>query len=116
MVLDTFISIAEAANRLGTSESQVRAMVDAGKIKGAVINGDLIIREKDMHPKIQPIKQRSKVLREDLPEYKQFVHLRGVPIWVAEAARKYNVAHPNISRWLKSGIIKQLGMDRNRLL
>jgi hypothetical protein len=127
MVLDTFISITEAAKRLSTPENQVRAMVDAGKIKGAVINGDIVVREKDVkikhpkihlvkQPKIQPIKQLSSVRREDLAEYQQFSHLQGQPIWVAEAARKYNIVHQNVSRWIKLGVIKQLGADRNRLL
>jgi hypothetical protein len=135
MVLDTFISLAEAAKRLSTPESQVRAMVDAGKIKGAVINGDVVVREKDVkikrpkiqlvkqpkiqshkQPKIQPIKQISNLRREDLPEYQQFSHLQGQPIWVAEAARKYNIVHQNVSRWIKAGVIKQVGVDRNRLL
>jgi hypothetical protein len=127
MVLDTFISIAEAAKRMATTESQVQAMVDAGKIKGIVVNGDIVVREKDMkikgpkvqivkQPKVQPIKQLSDVRREELPDYQQFAHLRSQPIWVAEAARKYNVVHQNISRWIKAGVIKQLGVDRNRLL
>ncbi len=135
MVLDSFISITEAANRLGTPETQVRAMVDAGKIKGAVINGDVVVREKDVKvkrpniqlvkqpkirapklPKIQPIKHLSGIRREDLPEYRQFSHLHGQPIWVTEAARKYNVAQPNVSRWIKAGVIKQLGVDKNRIL
>jgi hypothetical protein len=135
MVLDTFISIAEAAVKMGAPESQVRAMIDAGKIKGAVINGDIVVREKDVkakhpkiqlakqpkiqpakQPKIQPIKQLSNIRREDLPEYRQFAQLQGQPIWVTEAARKYNVAQPNISRWIKSGVIKPMGVEKNRLL
>jgi predicted site-specific integrase-resolvase len=127
MVLDTFISIAEAAQRLAITESQVRAMVDTGKIKGIVVNGDVVVREKDMkvkqpkvqpikQPKVQPIKQLSSIHRDDLPEYQQFAHLHGQPIWVTEAARQYGVAQPNISRWIKSGVIKQLGVDKNRLL
>jgi len=127
MVLDTFVSLAEAAKKMGITKTQVRAMVDTGKIKGAVINGDVVVREKDVkikrskiqsfkQPKIQPIKQSSNIRREDLPEYRQFSYLQGQPIWVAEAARKYNLLQPTVSNWVKAGFIKRLGADKNRLL
>lgn len=54
--------------------------------------------------------------KEQRPEYQKFINLRGVPISISEASRKYNVAHPTIVRWTQRGHIKRLGMDRNRVL
>jgi hypothetical protein len=106
---------------LGVSVDQVRQMVEAGTIKGAEVNGEIIVREKSIkekirHPKVQPIKHMSGIRREDLPEYQQYAYLQGKPIWASESARKYNVIQQNISRWVKFGIIKQVGVDKNRIL
>lgn len=47
--------------------------------------------------------------KQDLPEYKKFVDLRGVKISLAAAGRKYGVPYQTISRWLKRGMIELLG-------
>ncbi len=48
---------------------------------------------------------------EETPEYKKFIKLKGKKIHVAAAARKYDVPHPTISRWVKKGFIPILGKD-----
>jgi hypothetical protein len=54
--------------------------------------------------------------KEELPEYQQFAHLRGVGISISAAARKYQVPQQTISRWLQRGIIARIGMEKNRVL
>jgi len=46
----------------------------------------------------------------------KYAHLRGTPISISAAARKYNLQHPTISRWVKRGYIQRIGMDKNRVL
>lgn len=48
---------------------------------------------------------------EETPEYKKFKRLKGKPIHVAAAARKYDVPQPTISRWVKKGFIPVIGKD-----
>jgi len=63
------------------------------------------------------VQQQGETLRkEDLPEYKAFAHLTGVPIWVSEAARAHNIPQQTISRWIKTGIIKRIGENGNKIL
>ena len=45
-----------------------------------------------------------------------FPELKGEKIWIAEAARKYKVPQPNLSRWAERGFIKKLGKFKNRVL
>jgi predicted site-specific integrase-resolvase len=52
---------------------------------------------------------------EDTPEYKKFKHLKGVEIHVAEAARKYNVHQPSITRWKQKGFIKVLRQEGQKI-
>lgn len=46
----------------------------------------------------------------------QFAHLEGIRIHVSEAARKYNIPNPTISRWAKKGYIKILGKIGNKTM
>jgi hypothetical protein len=52
----------------------------------------------------------------DLPEYQRHAHLKGHPISIGNASRKYGIPQPTISRWVSRGIITKLGMDKNRVL
>ncbi len=103
--LPRFISVTEAARRLGLPAKDLYRMVDAGKIKAAEINGETVVSEESL-----PFR------KEDLPEYKKYAHLKGVGIWVSEAARKYKIPHGNLSRWAKAGVISVLGKDGNKTL
>lgn len=53
---------------------------------------------------------------EETPEYKKTAHLAGKPIHISEAARKYKIPHPTISRYVTKGIIRTLGKDGNKVL
>lgn len=53
---------------------------------------------------------------EETPEYKANKHLAGTPIHISEAARKYKIPHPTLSRYVARGIIKVLGKDGNKVM
>jgi len=63
-----------------------------------------------------PFSVSHKMNKQDLPEYKKHVHLRGQEIGINEASRKYDVHQPTITRWVKRGLIKRLGTGPNRMV
>lgn len=106
MVLNHFIPLTEAAQRMQVSVKKTRAMIASGKIQGGVLpDGEMVVSITSI-----PIR------KEDLPEYKKHAKLNGVAIWVSEASRKYKIPHGNLARWSKSGLISILGKDGNRTL
>jgi excisionase family DNA binding protein len=107
-ILPIFLPLPEAARKYGVSEARLKTMIDNGKIKAAMIGEQVIVPEEEV--------QNASLRKEDLPEYKRHAHLKGNPIWVTEAARKYAIPQPTISRWVKGGIIKQIGMDGKKTL
>jgi excisionase family DNA binding protein len=54
--------------------------------------------------------------KEDLPEYRDHAHLKGVEIGVNEASRRYGVSNRTIGRWVKQGYIACLRRDGQRVL
>jgi predicted site-specific integrase-resolvase len=107
--LPTYLPIAEAARKYGMSVSRLRALINDGKIKAAMVMNNLVVDEDEVRAKTI---QR----KEDLPEYKKHAHLKGVPIWVSEAARKYQITDRTIINWVERGFIKTLGYEKNRRL
>ena len=108
--LPTYIPLPEAARKYGLDESRIRALVESGTIKAAMVGDTVVVQESEVQNSGKPLR------KEDLPEWKKHAHLKGAPIWVSEASRKYDIPHPTISRWVRAGIIKQMGMDGNKTL
>ncbi|MEW6287658.1 MAG: helix-turn-helix domain-containing protein [Chloroflexota bacterium] len=107
--LPTFLPLPEAARKYGLSQARLRSLVESGKIKAAMIGKNIVVSEDE-------VKDQAVIRKEDLPEYKKHAYLKGVPIWISEAERKYGIPNPTIWRWMKSGIIARLGMDGNKTL
>jgi hypothetical protein len=93
------LPLAEAAHKYGMSVSRLRALINDGTIKAAMVMNNLVVDEDEVAKTIR---------KEDLPEYKTHAHLRGVGIGIAEAAKKYNLSGPTIFRWYKKGIIAEI--------
>jgi predicted site-specific integrase-resolvase len=108
LTLPTYLPIAEAAHKYGMSVSRLRALINDGTIKAAMVMNNLVVDEDEVAKTIQR--------KEDLPEYKKHAHLKGKEIWVSEAARKYNLLQATVSKWVKAGIIKQIGTKGNKIL
>ncbi len=69
--------------------------------------GELFVYEKD----IQKQAKEEEVLnqcKEDLPEFKKYLPLRGKGIGIAEAVEKYGLNASTIHRWYKHGIIAKI--------
>ena len=105
--LPTFISTIEAAHQLGVSEARLLRMVEAGKIKAALVSGETVVSEASV---------RGLTPKEELPEYRKYTHLKGMPIWISKAARQYDVTLSVMHRWVMRGYIARLGKDKNKIL
>ena len=115
VTLPTFLPLSEAARKYGLEEARLRQLVEKGKIRAGVIAGEMVVSEDEVKKRVEK-EQVPGVRKEDLPEYQKHAHLKGKPIWISEAERKYGVPNPTIWRWMKSGIIARLGMDGNKTL
>lgn len=107
--LERYLTLSEAANQLKIGVDELRTLIQKGRIKGAILpNGDIGVSESTIPSPPTP--------KEKLPEYKKHKHLKGVPIWISEAWRKYDISTKTLSRWASAGYIKTLGLDGNRVL
>jgi predicted site-specific integrase-resolvase len=108
LTLPTYLPLAEAAQKYGMSVRHLKTLINDGTIKAAMVMNNLVVDEDEVAKTIQR--------KEDLPEYKKHAHLKGTPIWISEASRKYSVPNPTITVWAQRGLIKFLGYEKNRKL
>ncbi len=80
------LPLSEAARKYGVSEARLKTLIENGKIRAAMIGDEVVVSEEEA--------RAAAVRKEDLPEYKKHAHLKGVPIWISEAERKYNIPNP----------------------
>jgi len=111
--LPVFIPLSEAARKYGMEEAHLRQLIEKGKIRAGVVAGEMVVSEEEVRG--EAIQEKG-LRKEDLPEYQMYAHLKGTPIWISEAARRYQVPHQTVVRWIKAGYIKQLGMRGNKVL
>jgi len=107
--LPTYLPIAEAARKYGMSVGRLKALINDGTIKAAMVMNDLVVDEDE-------VRAKTILRKEDLPEYKKHAHLKGTSIWISEAERVYNIPNPTISRWVQMGFIKKLGVHGNKVM
>ena len=104
MALTHFISLREAAQKMRMSTTQIRELVESGKIEGGILpDGKMVVTEESL-----PLR------KEDLPEYKKHAHLKGEGISISDASREFNIPAGTITRWMQSGIVSRLSSDGYR--
>jgi len=108
--LPTYLPLPDAARKYGLDEARIRALVESGTIKAAMVGETVVVSEAGVQNSGKPLR------KEDLPEWKRHAHLKGTPIWISEAARKYGIADRTIINWVKRGFIRTLGHEKNRKL
>ena len=92
--LDRFMSLSQAAQRLGLAKDTLRSLIDSGRIKGAVLpNGDIGVSEPELN---------------QIVTHEQFEQLRGQAITISEAAQKYNIGKITFRQWTQRGFIRVL--------
>ncbi len=113
MNLPQFLPLPEAARKYGFSQARLKALIESGTIRAAMIGEEVVVSEDQVRG--QAIQEKG-LRKEDLPEYQKHAHLKGQAIWISEAARKYNILQPTLSKWVRAGIINVLGKEANRIL
>jgi hypothetical protein len=114
LVLDQLITLEKAAERLNMGVDDVQAMVESGKMRGAKLpDGCLAVSEKSVAKREPTV---SSIPKEELPEYRKHMHLKGMVIGIAEAGRKYKVPRTTIGRWVQLGYIDRTGQQGQKIL
>ena len=108
MQIPKYIELAKAMQQYGLSR---QFLLDAARngLVGLVDGpGGLAVSKADVEGIVSK--------RQQFPQPEDFEHLRGQEIWISEAARKYGVSQPTISKWVGRGYIRRLGREMNRVL
>jgi len=100
--LPTYIPLPEAARKYGLAEARIRALVESGTIKAAMVGDTVVVQESEVQHSGKPLH------KEDLPEYKAVEHLRGTGVGVGEASEKYGIGFSTIFRWYQKGLIGEV--------
>ncbi len=77
--LPTCLPLSESARKYGLDEARIRALVESGTIKAVMIGETIVVQESEVQNSGKPLR------KEDLPEWKAFTHLAGIPIWMMRA-------------------------------
>ena len=115
VTLPTFLPLSEAARKYGMEETRLRTLIEKGKIRAGVVAGEMVVSEEEVQKRAEQ-EQGSGIKKEDLPEYQKHVHLQGVGIGIAEAARKYNLAFSTVQNWVKVGYVKKIKQEGQKIL
>jgi predicted site-specific integrase-resolvase len=94
--LPTYIPLEKAAEQFNVAVDTLRQNIEEGTIRAAKTPaGNLLVVGKDVGE-----------LKTRLSDFSIDENLRGKPIRVTEAAKKYGIDHSNLSRWSQSGYIR----------
>ena len=98
--LETYFTLQEATDKYGISVEVLTQLVKSGKIKAVRLDGTVAVAEGDVRKRAEEAALR-----------KRFDHLRGRPIRLSEAARKYNLNKMSLWRWARGGYIRVLSPE-----
>ena len=106
--LEYFIAPEHAARQLGVDLDSIYPLIDEGKLRAAVMtDGSIGISQISVHALLP---------KEELPEYQLNADLKGKPISINEAGRKYKLNTSTLTRWMQRGLIHQLGKDGRKTM
>ncbi len=107
--LPRYIPLEDAVERYGLEANRLTQLVEKGELTAITTpDGEVLVNERQIE-----MFARGK---ETLPEYRRFAHLKGTPISLGEASRRYGIPYQTISRWAQRGIIGKLGKDGQKTL
>jgi len=106
--IQKYIALARALEMYGLLRADLMQAIERGIIRAVDGPGGLAVSQADVEGVVGDWKQ--------FPQPEEFEYLRGREIWISEAARKYGVSQPTISKWVGRGYIRRLGREMNRVL
>ena len=113
------LPLPQAARALKLDLQTLQNRVQSGQITAFVTpRGEVMVAvNEDGQPvALAPSEPSQPRRKEDTPEYQAVAHLRGTPIWISEASRKYGIPTGTLTRWAQRGLIRRLGKEKNRVL
>jgi hypothetical protein len=106
--LERFMTLEQAAQQLRQDAAGVIRLIESGALRAAILPDNTI--------GVSLASVQALLPREELPDYQDFAHLKGNPISISDAARKYGIHTSTLTRWMQRGYIAQLGKDGRRTL
>ena len=106
--LELYITPEQAARQLGLDSASIFKLADEGKLRAAVMTDGTIGISQHSVNELLP--------KEAQPEYRENEELRGTPISINAAGRKYKLNTSTITRWMQRGLIRKLGKDGRKTL
>lgn len=106
--LELYIRPEQAARQLGLDSASIFKLADEGKLRAAVMTDGTIGISQHSVNELLP--------KEAQPEYRENEELRGTPISINAAGRKYKLNTSTITRWMQRGLIRKLGKDGRKTL
>lgn len=92
----TYLPLPEAADKYNLSVKALTQQIQAGRIEAVQLpSGELLVSAENGQPKT-----REMIIAE------KFSHVKGKPITITEAAKKYGVPRPTIGTWMKRKYIE----------
>ncbi len=116
VTLPVFLPLSEAARKYGLDEERLRELVEKGKIRAGRLPGsDEVLVSEDEVQKQAEMQRGLVQSKEDLLEYQQYNHLKGVEIEFGEAARKYRIPPATLHGWVSKSIVKTINRQGKRV-
>jgi hypothetical protein len=99
VAVPTFIPLADAVRKYDLTEEVLTRLIQDGRIEAAQLpSGELLVSDDGLNH----AQTKEQIIEE------KFRHLKGKPIRLREAARKYRLKVPTVGRWVQIGYIKRL--------
>ena len=106
--LEHFVTLKQAGAQLGLDQPSILRLVENNELHAAMLPDETIGVSLSSVQALLP--------REELPDYKDFAHLKGEPISISESSRQYGIHTSTLTRWMQRGYITKLGKDGRRTL
>jgi len=105
MSVALMVPIETAAQQTGASVPHIRRLIDLGLLQAAQnLERNILV----------PLEELRRL--ESILEDADLVDLEGRPIHISKASRKYDIPTGSLSRWYRSGYIRKVGQEKNRVL
>ncbi len=96
-----YILLRDAAKQYRLSVDLLTRLVNDGKIPAVKVNGDFALEGE----KLNAITKKIEI---EVTLRQKYSHLRGIPITLVEAEKKYKIRRTSLWRWAQSGQVKVL--------
>jgi len=93
-----------AQDKYPVSAVQIETLIKDRKIRYVDSEFGILVNEDDLKRMTESV------------DRSRFDHLEGQEIHISAAARKYDIPHQNISRWIKANLIQVIGHNKNRVM